>query len=245
MKGSSKPPGARAPRAGIAHWRRRAEAYLRHSRRHSRIRRGCERLQLRWRCALAREVLQRHQGLRALARVIVIEPLAQVRYHGLNSRVTRPKAAQVPRCQTADEGDPIARPRDQGGDDVGVFRLDSRQRSGRPYTDETLRVPQSLDERGGGLARRGSDLRQRVRGQPPLQRIAALQCCDPVASRNSQVRRLPDHTLLVASQAAPCSRRSRLNAALISPMCVNACGKLTSASPECPVCSAYSPKWLA
>ena len=52
----------------------------------------------------------------------------------------RPKAAQVPRCQTADEGDPIARPGDQGGDGVGVLRLDSRQRSGRPYTDEIARA---------------------------------------------------------------------------------------------------------
>ena len=46
----------------------------------------------------------------------------------------------MPRCQTADEGDPIARPRDQGGDGVGVLRLDSRQRSGRPYTDEIARA---------------------------------------------------------------------------------------------------------
>src|ERR1700730_14879145 len=44
------------------------------SRRHSRISLGRERLQLRRRCALAREVLQRHQRLRAHARVIVVLP---------------------------------------------------------------------------------------------------------------------------------------------------------------------------
>ncbi len=65
--------------------------------------------------------------------------------------MSRPKAPQVPRCQTADEGDPILRPRDQGRVGVGVLRLDSRQRSGRPYADETLRVPQGLDEGGDGL----------------------------------------------------------------------------------------------
>ena len=44
---------------------------------------------------------------------------------------------------------------------------------------------------------------------------------------------------------SPFSRRFRLNAALINPMCVNACGKLPSASPDGPICSAYSPRWLA
>ena len=55
----------------------RAHAYLRHSRRRSRISRGRERLQLRRWCALAREVLQCHQGLHAHARVIVVEQFAQ------------------------------------------------------------------------------------------------------------------------------------------------------------------------
>ena len=76
-----------------------------------------------------------------------------------------------------------------------LLRLDSRQRGGRPNTDETLRVPQGLDERGDGLPCCRSNLREGVRGQPPPQRIIALQCCDPFAGRNSQVRRLPDHTL--------------------------------------------------
>ena len=39
------------------------------------------------------------------------------------------------------------------------------------------------------LARRWAISRRRSRGDPP-----ALQCCDPVVGRNSQVRRLPDHT---------------------------------------------------
>jgi hypothetical protein len=43
----------------------------------------------------------------------------------------------------------------------------------------------------------------------------------------------------------PPSARSRLNAALINAKCVNACGKFPSASPEDPVCSAYSPRWFA
>ena len=41
------------------------------------------------------------------------------------------------------------------------------------------------------------------------------------------------------------SSRSRLVAAGISARCVNACGKLPSASPEGPISSAYSPRWLA
>jgi len=45
--------------------------------------------------------------------------------------------------------------------------------------------------------------------------------------------------------APPPSARSRLNAALIRAKCVNACGKFPSASPLGPVCSAYSPRWLA
>ena len=50
---------------------------------------------------------------------------------------------------------------------------------------------------------------------------------------------------LCGSQSAFSSRRFRLNAALIKPMCVNACGKLPSASPQGPISSAYSPRWLA
>jgi hypothetical protein len=67
-------------------------------------------------------------------------------------------------------------------------------------------------------------------------------------SRRSQ---LPDTTAArtctpsAGLQAAPPSRRSRLNAALINPICVNACGKLPSASPDGPVSSAYSPRWFA
>lgn len=41
------------------------------------------------------------------------------------------------------------------------------------------------------------------------------------------------------------SVRSRLNAALMRAKWVNACGKFPSASPLGPVCSAYSPRWLA
>jgi hypothetical protein len=82
----------------------------------------------------------------------------------------------------------IARPRDQNGDGVGVLRFDSRQRSGRPHAHEALRVAQRLGERVDCLARRGSNLRQRVRGQAPLERIAALQCCDRPTLRGSRVR---------------------------------------------------------
>src|SRR6185437_7857494 len=41
------------------------------------------------------------------------------------------------------------------------------------------------------------------------------------------------------------SVRSRLYAALISARCVNACGKLPSASPWIPVSSEYRPRWFA
>jgi signal transduction histidine kinase len=39
--------------------------------------------------------------------------------------------------------------------------------------------------------------------------------------------------------------RSRFTAALIRARWVSACGKLPSASPETPICSAYRPRWLA
>ena len=41
------------------------------------------------------------------------------------------------------------------------------------------------------------------------------------------------------------SARSRWKAALISARWVNACGKLPSASPVLPICSAYRPRWFA
>ena len=41
------------------------------------------------------------------------------------------------------------------------------------------------------------------------------------------------------------ARRFKLNAALSNPMCVKACGKLPNASPQGPISSAYSPRWLA
>lgn len=41
------------------------------------------------------------------------------------------------------------------------------------------------------------------------------------------------------------SARSRLKAALIKPRWVKAWGKLPSAWPQWPICSAYSPTWLA
>jgi len=68
-----------------------------------------------------------------------------------------------------------------------VLRFNSRQRSGRPHTDETLRVAQRLGERGDRLRCHVANLRERVRSQTPLQRIAALQCCDPAGGRNSQI----------------------------------------------------------
>ena len=105
---------------------------------------GRKRLQFRGRCALAREVPQRHQRLGAHARVIVVEQLAQLRHRGLDSGVSRPEAPQVPRRQTADEVDPIARPLDQSGDGVGALRFYSRQRSGRPHADEAHRVRATL-----------------------------------------------------------------------------------------------------
>src|SRR6516162_1628609 len=49
--------------ASLRHHGSTEDAYLRHSRRYSPISRGRERLQLRRRRALAREVIQRHQGL--------------------------------------------------------------------------------------------------------------------------------------------------------------------------------------
>ena len=52
-----------------------------------------------------------------------------VRQHGLDSGISRSEAPQVPRRQTADEADPIARPRDQSGDGVGVLGFGSRQRT--------------------------------------------------------------------------------------------------------------------
>src|SRR5262249_5005030 len=57
---------------------------------------GRERLQFRGRCALAREVLERHQRLGAHARVVVVEQLAQVRHGGVDSGVSRPEAPEVP-----------------------------------------------------------------------------------------------------------------------------------------------------
>ena len=55
-----------------------------------------ERLQFRGRCALAREVLERHQRLGAHARVVVVEQFAQVRHGDLDSGVSRPEAPEVP-----------------------------------------------------------------------------------------------------------------------------------------------------
>ena len=41
------------------------------------------------------------------------------------------------------------------------------------------------------------------------------------------------------------NRRFKLKAALISPRCVNACGKFPTSSPFRPISSEYSPTWLA
>ena len=47
----------------------------------------------------------------------------------------------------------------------------------------------------GTPPRRAANLRQRVRRQAPLQRIAALQRCDPAGGPHSKIRRLLEHPL--------------------------------------------------
>jgi hypothetical protein len=75
-----------------------------------------------------------------------------------------------------------------------------------------------------------------------------VSCLDRVIER--QWRALP----MRASPGGPCRQpggdspddaRSRLTAALIRARWVYACGKLPSASPAGPICSANSPTWLA
>jgi hypothetical protein len=51
--------------------------------------------------------------------------------------------------------------------------------------------------------RHAANLRERVRSQAPLQRIAALQCYDPAGGRNSQIRRLPGHASLSGPFKSP------------------------------------------
>ena len=148
---------------------------------------------------------------RASVRTFVMSLSARAaRYHG-------PTWASGPApgatSQTADERDPIASPTKAGW--RRVLRLTApAQRP--PIHARNSPGPVGPDERGDGPPPPPAHFRQRVRGQPPLQRIlpSALRS---TAGCNSQVRRPPDHALPVAS-VAPCSRRSRLNAALISPM---------------------------